>query len=53
MTYFKFESLGDKPVKGMEKAVSIYQVLAPSTRSTRFEVNAERGLTTFIGRRGN
>jgi tetratricopeptide (TPR) repeat protein len=48
--FFRFESLGDQPVKGMEKPVAVYQVLAPSTRSTRFEVNAERGLSAFVGR---
>jgi class 3 adenylate cyclase/tetratricopeptide (TPR) repeat protein len=48
--FFRFESLGEKEVKGKANLVPVYQVLAPSTRSTRFEVNAERGLSTFIGR---
>jgi tetratricopeptide (TPR) repeat protein len=30
--------------------VRVYQVLAPSSRRTRFDVSAERGLTTFLGR---
>ncbi len=30
--------------------MKVYLVLAPSTRTTRFDVSAERGLTRFIGR---
>jgi predicted ATPase len=48
--FFRFESLGDKDIKGKEKPIRIYRVIAPSTRRTRFDVSAERGLTPFIGR---
>jgi class 3 adenylate cyclase/tetratricopeptide (TPR) repeat protein len=48
--FFRFESLGEKPVKGKEKPVKVYQVIAPSTRRTRFDVSAEQGLTPFVGR---
>ena len=48
--YFRFEALGDKHVKGKETPVATYRVIAPSTRKTRFDVNAERGLTSFVGR---
>jgi class 3 adenylate cyclase/tetratricopeptide (TPR) repeat protein len=48
--FFRFESLGEKRVKGKEDPVKVYQVIAPSTRRTRFDVSAERGLTPFIGR---
>jgi class 3 adenylate cyclase/tetratricopeptide (TPR) repeat protein len=47
---FRFEALGQKRVKGKEELVDVYRVIAPSTRTTRFDVSAERGLTTFIGR---
>ena len=47
---FRFESLGKKQIKGKEEPVKVYQVIAPSTRRTRFDVSAERGLTPFIGR---
>jgi len=47
---FRFEALGEKAVKGREKPVTIYRVIAPSTRRTRFDVSAERGLTPFVGR---
>jgi len=47
---FRFESLGEKLVKGKEEPVKVYQVIAPSTRRTRFDVSAERGLTPFVGR---
>ncbi len=47
---FRFEALGEKMVKGKEKRVKVYRVIAPSARRTRFDVNAERGLTLFVGR---
>ena len=48
--FFRFEALGEKQVKGKEEPVKVYQVIAPSTRRTKFDVSAERGLTPFIGR---
>jgi len=48
--FFRFEALGEKTVKGKDTPVRIYQVIAPSTRRTRFDVSAERGLTPFVGR---
>jgi class 3 adenylate cyclase/tetratricopeptide (TPR) repeat protein len=48
--YFRFEALGEKEIKGKEKSLRVYQVIAPSTRRTRFDVSAERGLTPFVGR---
>ena len=47
---FRFEALGEKQVKGKEEPVKVYRVIAPSTRRTRFDVSAERGLTPFVGR---
>ena len=47
---FRFEALGEREVKGKGEPVSIYRVIAPSTRRTRFDVSAERGLTPFVGR---
>ena len=47
---FRFEALGEKKVKGKKKPISVYRVIAPSTRRTRFDVSAERGLTPFVGR---
>jgi class 3 adenylate cyclase/tetratricopeptide (TPR) repeat protein len=48
--FFRFEALGSKAIKGKEEPVKVYQVIAPSTRRTKFDVSAERGLTPFIGR---
>jgi class 3 adenylate cyclase/tetratricopeptide (TPR) repeat protein len=48
--FFRFESLGERRVKGKEEPVEVYQVIAPSTRRTRFDVSAERGLTPLVGR---
>jgi class 3 adenylate cyclase/tetratricopeptide (TPR) repeat protein len=47
---FRFEALGKKKIKGKEQAVNVYRVIAPSSRRTRFDVSAERGLTPFVGR---
>src|SRR4030067_1984722 len=48
--FFRFEALGHKEIKGKEKPMKVFQVIAPSTRRTRFDVSAERGLSRFIGR---
>ena len=47
---FRFEALGVKEVKGKEEPINVYRVIASSTRRTRFDVSAERGLTPFVGR---
>jgi class 3 adenylate cyclase/tetratricopeptide (TPR) repeat protein len=47
---FRFEALGEREVKGKEAPVKAYRVIAPSTRRSRFDVSAERGLTPFLGR---
>jgi hypothetical protein len=47
---FRFEALGERQVKGKEAPLRVYQVIAPSTRRTRFDVSAERGLIPFVGR---
>jgi len=48
--YFRFEALGEREIKGKAEAKKVYRVIAPSTRTTRFDVSAERGLSRFIGR---
>jgi len=48
--FFRFEALGEKQIKGKEERVKVYRVIGPSTRRTRFDVSAERGLTPFVGR---
>jgi class 3 adenylate cyclase/tetratricopeptide (TPR) repeat protein len=47
---FRFEGLGRRVIKGKEEPVNLYRAIAPSTRRTRFDVSAERGLTPFAGR---
>ena len=47
---FRFEALGELIIKGKKNTIRAYRVLAPSNVRTRFDVNAERGLTTFVGR---
>ena len=48
--FFRFEALGEQKIKGKEAPINVYRVIAPSTRRTRFDVSAERGLTPFVGR---
>lgn len=48
--FFQFEALGERKIKGKEEPVKVFQVIAPSTRRTKFDVSAERGLTPFVGR---
>jgi class 3 adenylate cyclase/tetratricopeptide (TPR) repeat protein len=48
--FFRVEALGKKKIKGMDKSISVYRVIGSSTRRTRFDVSAERGLTPFVGR---
>jgi len=47
---FRFEGLGQRTSKGKQEPVNVYRAIAPSTRRTRFDVSAERGLTPFAGR---
>src|SRR6056297_2061397 len=47
---FRVEALGEKPVNGNAEPIRSYQVIAPSSRRTRFDVSAESGLTPFVGR---
>ena len=48
--FFRFESLGQSKIKGRQESVKVYQVIAPSTRRTLFDVSAAVGLTPFVGR---
>jgi hypothetical protein len=47
---FRFESVGEKQVKGKEAPVTVYRVISPSSRRTRFDVSAGQGLAPFVGR---
>jgi len=48
---FRFEALGEHTIKGKREKIKAYRVIAPGTSRTRFDVSAERGLTSFVGRR--
>ncbi len=47
---FRFEALGEKEIKGKKEPVQVFRAIAPSSSRTRFDVSAERGLTSFVGR---
>lgn len=48
--FFRFEAVGSKRIKGKIEPVNVYRVISPSTRKSRFDVSAERGLTALVGR---
>ncbi|UCE06971.1 MAG: AAA family ATPase [bacterium] len=47
---FQFEALGEKCIKGIEKPLMVFKVISLGSKSTRFDVNVERGLTPLTGR---
>ena len=48
--FFRFEAQGKKEVKGKDEPIEVFEVIAPSNRSTHFDVSAERGLIPLVGR---
>jgi class 3 adenylate cyclase/tetratricopeptide (TPR) repeat protein len=48
--YVETEALGALSLKGKSEPVSAWLALAPRVARTRLDVEAERGLTTFVGR---
>jgi class 3 adenylate cyclase/tetratricopeptide (TPR) repeat protein len=48
--YFRYEALGEYEIKGKSAPIKAYRVLGPKNMRTRFDVSADRGLTSFIGR---
>ena len=50
---FRFEYLGQHTVKGKTMPVGVYMPIASSSSRTRFDVNAERGLTPLMGRQSD
>jgi class 3 adenylate cyclase len=48
---FRFEALGKREIKGKEEPVRVYQVIAPSSRRTRFDVSAGQGHTPLVARK--
>ncbi len=47
---FRFEALGAIDIKGKEEPVHTFRVITTSSIRTRFDVNAEQGLTPLVGR---
>ena len=48
--YFYTRSLGELPLKGKAEPVPAWELIAGREARTRLEVEAERGLTPFVGR---
>src|SRR5262245_36396279 len=48
--YFEFKALGKTQVKGVEAALSVYEVLGAGPLRTKLQVAMRRGLTRFVGR---
>ncbi|MCF8025634.1 MAG: AAA family ATPase [Desulfobacteraceae bacterium] len=47
---FRFENMGEKAIKGKSGPIHVYRVIAPGSSRTRFDVNAEKGLTPLMAR---
>jgi class 3 adenylate cyclase/tetratricopeptide (TPR) repeat protein len=50
--YITVQSLGPRPVKGLETPVQVYELTGASTTRSRLQAAAGRGLTRFVGRDG-
>jgi class 3 adenylate cyclase/tetratricopeptide (TPR) repeat protein len=48
--YFETRALGDMHLKGKDEPVAVFEVLAAHPSRTRLEIEADRGLTPFVGR---
>jgi class 3 adenylate cyclase/tetratricopeptide (TPR) repeat protein len=48
--YFHTRSLGELPLKGKAEPVRVWEVISARGARSRLEVEAERGLTRFVGR---
>jgi len=48
--FFRFEAVAEERLIGTDTPVTVFRVIAPSGRRTRFDVSAERGLTPLVGR---
>lgn len=47
---FEFADLGDRDLKGVERPVRVWRVVAPGSLSSRFEARTSSHLTPLIGR---
>jgi class 3 adenylate cyclase/predicted ATPase len=50
--YFAFKDLGATQIKGVEEPLHIYELLGVGSLRTRLQLSVRRGLTHFVGRRG-
>ena len=48
--YIRVQSLGPRPVKGLEAPVPVYELTGVSSTRSRLQAAAGRGLTRFVGR---
>jgi class 3 adenylate cyclase/tetratricopeptide (TPR) repeat protein len=48
--YFYTRSLGEVPLKGKAEPVRAWEVISAQVARTRLDIEAERGLTPFVGR---
>jgi class 3 adenylate cyclase/tetratricopeptide (TPR) repeat protein len=46
------QPLGRVPVKGLQQPIDLFQIVGHTSARTRWEVTAARGLTQFVGRKG-
>jgi predicted ATPase len=50
--FFEFKSIGEVSIKGKEDALEAYELMKASDVETRIEAATAKGLTRFLGRKG-
>lgn len=50
--YILVKPLGERPVKGLEHRVQVYEIVGAKTFHSRFHASVKQGLTRFVGRVG-
>ena len=50
--YFDLKALGAADIKGVDEPLNVYEVVGAGPLHTRLQVSARRGLSRFVGRRG-
>jgi class 3 adenylate cyclase/tetratricopeptide (TPR) repeat protein len=48
--YVVVKALGERPIKGLDAPIEVFEVVSAGTVRSRLQANAARGLTRFVGR---
>jgi class 3 adenylate cyclase/tetratricopeptide (TPR) repeat protein len=50
--YVEVKALGERPIKGLDAPIEVFEIAGASTARSRLHASAARGLTRFVGRDG-